>query len=237
MTAFGDYLTEQKLRNGEIDLENPTEEDFFDLLDLRFNFNDEVDEVIFDYQNFFPKEKSVEEGKWIKVPTDIGFNIYYAKSSTKKLNETLINRKIKSLQKKLNAETNLDKQLKFTEDLMNLAKEAVTASLLEIFAYDLKYAKIKISKSKSEFLLPYQYEIINSDIEEYIAAICDEQNSDAVKFKHIFSSDNEDQIFYIRSRGISKETAILMADLKNAYFIVDTQALLNEAIKFELVEK
>lgn len=233
MTAFGDYITEQKIRNGKIDLKNPSEEDFYDLLDLRFHFNDELDEEIFQYENFFPQNKSVADGKWIKVPTNIGYNIYYAKSSKKTLNETNIKRKIKKLQKQLdNSKLALDKQIELIEEIKELTRAQLTAHHLEIFAYDLKYARIRVSKSKFDYLLPHEYEVVNADIEDYIYAISDSLNEGAVKFNHIFSEENKEQIFYIRSREIPKHIAMLMADLKNAYFIVDTQKMLNQAIQF-----
>jgi len=232
MTVYGDILTEQKIRNGKIDLKNPSEEDFYDLIDLRFDFNDKLDETIFQYQNFFPHDKSVTDGKWIKVPTDVGFNVYYAKPSRKIPNETNITRKVKKLQKQVDNETDIDKKLKLAGETVKLTGELLTARYLDIFAYDLKYARIRTSKSKLVHLLPHEYEVVNADIEEYIAAMSYSLNKGAVKFKHIFSSENEEQVFYLRSRGIPKHMAILMADLKNAYFVVNTQELFDQTMQF-----
>ncbi len=232
MTIYGDFLTKQKIESGKINLKNPSEDEFYDLLDLRFNFSDNLNEDIFQYQNFFPHSKDVADGKWIKVPTEIGYNIYYAKPSKKKPNETTIARKVKKIEKQLDKEYNLDKKLKLSAEIVELNNERLTAQHLELFDYDLKYARVRLSKSKYKFLLPYEYEVVNSEIEEYLRAQTDSMNKGAVKFKHIFSSENEEQIFYLRSRGIPKYMAMLMADLKNAYFIIDTQAMLNEAIQF-----
>ena len=80
------------------------------------------------------------------------------------------------------------------------------------------------TRTTSEFLLPYQYELVE-DIALYTNAIKDKMNDGAIRYKSRFTQEDQDQIFYLQSRGIDKDTATLMCKLQQVHFIVDTDKL------------
>lgn len=218
-----------------------TWEDFIDLLVEAFgNFEEDLDEPFWEFQNFFPskdeKNKDVGEGAWIKVPTDIGFNVYYAKRTKKQFNKTNIERKLEKLEREadkvslqvlesLEASqsrvTLITKELKLRAEIIELAKELKRASMLEVIGMQPYCIKYQVSKTKWVTLLPYQYELAH-DIELYVNTIVEIGKTEALTYRSIFSGLNSDAVFYLQSRGISKDVAIMMTKLRDCFFIFDT---------------
>jgi hypothetical protein len=117
-----------------------------------------------------------------------------------------------------------DESLSKMEKVSDLLDEIKIADYLTDLPHELKYAKIMKTRTQVEYVLPHQYELVN-DIDLYTAAIRDKMNQGAVKYKSLFTMEDKDQIFYLQSRGIDKDTAVLMCKLQQVYFKVDTAKL------------
>jgi hypothetical protein len=176
----------------------------------------------FEYQNFIiPEHKDIESGKWIKIRNSTGYEIHYAKKSRRKLRFA---EKIHEVSKKLN--THLSKlELEFDEDKMKIGVKKANKLKQELLKYQV-YFKIGLvpyevyyykTKSTKEYLMPFQYEII--DIEEHIQCVID--GVDQVELISLFDSRNDNEIFYLMSRGLSKVHAAILSNLKNCYFRVN----------------
>lgn len=229
---YDDFLTLKSsiFTEDEIDL---IEEYFYDKIEEFINpaispglDNDYFDDI-FQCQNFHPVfyDKDIGSGSWVKVNTEDGkgYNVYWAKKSTKRMSPEALNRKLKRIKENLSMDPAWV-HLEETEKKIKLMEEIMVAEAVNQWPVDLKYIKIMKTKTVAEYLLPYQYEIVD-DITLYTKAIKDGMNRGSVKFKSYFTSDNKDQIFYLQSRGIDKETAILLSMLKQVYFKVDVQQL------------
>ena len=182
-------------------------------------------------ENFFPGEaKNVGDGMWIKVRTDNGFQLHYAKRSIRRRRfeeeYTALSTKMIAMARKQvrNVEqskdnTVLDKKTKIIHDKLNM---------LKIYAHiGLKPYEVvaKISKSKSVYFMPYQYEIVD-DINEFIEGCMN--SIVGINIKATGKSDNEEAVFYLRSRGISEGMARIMTSLKHSYFDVDMKLMMDE---------
>lgn len=240
MLATGKKLTTvdqilELIESGEF-----TFEDMFDVyLDQCFKYGDlsEEAEKFWDYnmeafnvENYFPDDsKQVGSGSWIKIRTETGYEVHFAKVSNRKRRFI---EEYASYQKQI---TSLYKGLikgyedvtKKVDEILTPAKEAkkkyLNAKLRESeirLAINLKPYEVRINRTKSkvEYLLPYQYEIVN-DIQEHVDAYI--ANTPGVNTKTLFTSLNKDAIFYLQSRGISKKVAEMMSALQQVYFTVD----------------
>ena len=193
---------------------------------------------LFDYyfqlENFYPSfyNKDVGSGSWIRMKTETGYNVYWAKKAPqKRMSEEQLQRqykKIDRLPKKTSAQC---------QKVLDIFEEIRVATLLKEFPHELVFTKIMRTRTKSEFVLPYQYEVV-TDITLYTAVINDKMNQGAVKYKSYFTKQDEDQIFYMQSRGIDRDTAVLMCKLQQVYFVIDTTKLFaNWMQPVKLVEK
>lgn len=211
------------------------EDVFCQYLDITFENRDLSEEGVEDVmqlQNFFPDlvGKGIGEGTWIRVNTEIGYNLYYAKPSNKRMSFETLQRDINNIVIKMRENESvddLDKNLALITKKLEIAKEAHIASLAMAMPSKIKYVKALRTKSQWMYLLPHEYEIVY-DIQLYVNAILDKDVKKSVKYRQLFTKQDHDQVFYMQSRGIPKETAIMMCRLQQCYFIVDTQALFAE---------
>lgn len=214
------------------------EEIFYKYLDLEFSnttLNCTGVEEIVQIQNFFPEfyKKGVGSGAWIRVKTDTGYNVYYAKQCNKKMSAEKIHRDIKRLDRKRNKNSKNDDiesvtvAPELTKKKLELLEQIQVADVVNCMPSDIYYVKALRTKSQWTYLLPYEYEIV-SDIQLYVEAILDKDVKKSVKYRQLFTKQDQDQIFYMQSRGIPKETAIMMCRLQQCYFVVDVQELFNE---------
>ena len=180
---------------------------------------------MFDYKNFFPGNKSVGDGSWIKIRTEHGYEVHYAKRSVRKRRfdeelrvvygklEGLLMKEIKNPNSKINP------KIKIYEDRILMLK---TYSLIGIKPYEVF---IKRSKSVTEYYMPYQYEIVE-DISDLSEACM--EGLVGIKIKSLFTKEQEDVIFYLMSRGISEGMARIMASLNQSYFSVNMDLMIEE---------
>lgn len=182
----------------------------------------------FDLETYFPKKSKLPEGgSWVKIRTAVGFEVHFAKETSRKrrFNEeySLVlkqaayqAKRLADLLEKFNTESpSVKKASAKLDSLMEKKNELAVRIAIDLPIYEVK---IQRTKSKLEFLLPCQYEIID-DINQFAEAYINEVAG--VNVKRLYSSDNKDAIFYMTSRGISKKNAEMMAALKQTYFTVD----------------
>jgi len=165
----------------------------------------------FSFENYFATdEKSVGDGHWIKVRTEKGYEVHWAKRSVRKprFMEKLeaINRKMRN--PKITAEG--------MKPMLAEIDEIKMRHLIGMRPYEVYYYRTRTQK---RYLLPYQYELAN--IDDHVSYIMD--NVPTVKVRKLFTAKNNDQIFYLRSRGIPENLAIVMSNLKQCYFVVDME--------------
>jgi hypothetical protein len=184
----------------------------------------------FEFENFFPVEKNVHDGAWIKIRTENGFEIHYAKRTTRKrrfneersaqytLIESFLRKQISNVKKDVDVQHTSPKVEKMKEKADMLA----TYELINLKPYEVF---IKRSKSKTEYYMPYQYEIVD-DINDFTESCM--QGVVGVDIKSMGNSDNEEAVFYLRTRGISEGMARIMASLRQSYFTVDMKLAMNE---------
>jgi hypothetical protein len=199
-----------------------------------YSEKDEFDYDFFRLENFQPEHfgKDVGSGSWVKVKTDKGWDIFWAKRSKKILDTSFFKRKIKSLKAKITQLSRLDADRDFYEfnDKLDKVKAEVEknqqdlykAMILEEADIQPYFVKVNITRTQVMYLLPTEYEII-SDISPFADLIG--HPSKAVKFKALFTAQDNDLIFYLQQRGISKEKAMMMAKMKNGYFQIDRNNL------------
>jgi hypothetical protein len=201
------------------------EELFGTYIETTFGYNtsyiDGFDEL-FQLQNFFPYfvGKNIDEGKWIRVKSEAGYNIYWAKHSNKILSIDKIQRDLKKLNSKSDTLEVINKKLKLTNDL-------TLAQYVNEMPSPLKYVKALRTKTQWLYLLPHEYEIV-TDIQLYVNAVLDKDVKKSVKYKQLFTKQDNDQIHYMQSRGIPRDVAVMMSRLEQCYFTVDVQELFNE---------
>lgn len=205
-------LLRKAVESGLIDVESL----YYEYVDT---IGEELDDEIFYAGSYFPDlvQKSVGEGAWIRVNTDIGFNIYYAKASPKKID---FERKIKEINMRMKFAKSLSSsELEKTGLMLNEVKILSLQSQIGIDPYYVSYRK---SKSKKKYILPHEYELIK-DIEFYMDSV-----SSRIKLKMYAQNDIMDKVFYMQSRGISKKKAISMCAAGQGYFIVDLKGMIND---------
>jgi len=182
---------------------------------------------MFDYENYFSGKKSVGDGSWIKIRTENGFEVHYAKMSTRKRRfEEEITTAYKKLDSLLRKEIKHIADNKHDNPKIKKAEDKVlmlrTYSIIGIKPYEVF---IKRSKAVTEYYMPYQYEIVD-DITDFSEACM--QGTVGIKIKALFSAEQEEKIFYLMSRGISEGMARIMASLNQSYFCVNMNEMINE---------
>jgi hypothetical protein len=176
----------------------------------------------FDAENYFPlfSNKDVGDGAWIKVKATNGFEIHWAKKA----------KRVRRFNEEMEvAVLNEDKK-----QIQTLYIYEKIKTFLKISPYEIV---IKKSKYKREYLMPYEYEIIE-DIEGFITAHL--QETEGLRAVNIFNADNADQVFYLQSRGIPKHLAQVMGSLKNIYFKIDLKAMheaFHNSYKIQLIQQ
>lgn len=190
----------------------------------------------FDVENYFPyRNKQLPDGgAWIKVQTATGFEVHFAKTTNRKrryeeemrtLNQRfgILKRQMESYIEKLKDNTEkVDNPYskKLDTKFHNLKNKLIEITIRHYIDLPLYEVRIQRTKSKVEYLLPYQYEII-SDIDEFADGYINDLPG--IHTKKLYSSNNKDAVFYLTSRGISKRNAEMMATLKQTYFIVNME--------------
>lgn len=214
------------------------EEIFYKYMDLNFDHVTlgckGVEEII-QIQNFFPTlyNKGVGDGTWIRVKTDTGYNVYFAKQCNKKMSAEKIHRDIKRLDQKRNRNSkgndleNVKLAPELTKKKLELLEQAQVAAVANAMPSDIYYVKALRTKSQWLYLLPHEYEIV-SDIQLYVEAVLDKQTKKSVKYRQLFTKQDHDQVFYMQSRGIPKDVAVMMCRLQQCYFVVDVPELFKE---------
>ncbi len=235
-----------------------SEEDYAEMLEDNFRLNsdeyNDLDEPFWAYENFYPNNeygnKDVGDGAWIKVKSDIGYNVYWAKRTKKQFNKTNIQRKIEKQGKQADkllvvagktidykkAMEIIEKGSSKIEGNKELVTELMRAEMLEQMDLQPYCVKYRVSKSKWNVVMPCDYEIVD-DIERYVTTIGSMGKTEAVTYKTIFTSVDNSVVFYLQSRGISRDMAVMMSKLKDCYFICNVPKMFEMCYQpVELVE-
>lgn len=197
---------------------------------FEFDRTYELDEEMFQLENFiYSMTKNIGSGAWVKVQTDIGYNVYWAEPIAPKKDYYSIQREIGKLS--LNQSITTAEQAAVKAQKLNRFLNQLDLLLLSqqigIVPY---YVRIRVAKNKYKYLLPTQYEI-SSGSELYQNVILAHGKNYGVTYKEVFKSNDKDIIHYIMSRGITKDEAIIMAKLKDIYFVCDVNLMMNKVFQ------
>jgi hypothetical protein len=110
------------------------------------------------------------------------------------------------------------------ETLELIKKEIELFTFLLTLPFEIQFVKILKGKNNFDYILPSDFEMVE-DVTIYTDVLSDAMNGGAVKAKEHFTSEDEDKIFYLQSRGISREIAVIMVKLQHCHFIIDTNEL------------
>jgi len=194
---------------------------------------DNLDFDLFDYQNFHPEltGKDIGAGSWVRIKTVKGWEVHWAKKSTRVMDVSPLKRKYKKLEKlELSLETSLEasakQKLKVIEEKIDILKKIAQAEIIEGMDEQPKYVRIQRTRTQARYLLPKEYEVVN-EIELYSDAVISKACKKGIFFKALFTAQDNNVIHYLRSRGISKETAEMMAKMKHGYFVLNQNELVS----------
>lgn len=211
------------------------------IMSLSDNGDDEIiemydDNPIFDLQNFDPKYHNKEipvGGGWIIIPTEEEGKsiIVFAKYVNSKTTHASIEFKIDKLIKEgrnadidnANNLSSIEDLLQDSEDRLKRIDELKAENYFFKICYDvgIKPYFVQYNKTRTQTVKvrPNQYRLLNSDITTIIDASL---STDSITAKPIFTTKlDKDVIFYMQSRGIPKDRAILMSKLEQCCFIWD----------------
>lgn len=188
---------------------------------------------MFEYQNYFPNQcnKSVDEGAWIKIRTKTGYEVHWARFSNRKIiygeliehHMVEIDNYIKKIDFSIATNT-IESFQKKVNDHRDIVSELMIRQYISIKPYEVRITR---TKSKTEYYLPYQYELVtDEELEHLSSAYVD--HVVGVGAKTLYTQDNKDAIFYLTTRGIPKRTAEIMAMLKQMYFTFNMEEALEE---------
>lgn len=177
---------------------------------------------LFEYENYFPPvEKQVNHGTWVKVRTENGYQVHFAKRANRKVNfaETATNDLVSLLNtmKKLNS----SKEVVAKKKTASLRSRVVKAIGLQ--PYEVWYWKTKTQKA---YLTPAEYEVV--DVEDYVDFAQKKSLKGVVSLRLLYSAENKEKMFYLRSRGLNKERAKFYANMNQCYFEVNMKKAFNE---------
>lgn len=219
-----------------------TPEDLFEerLNDLQFSEEQEdfwlSNLELFDFQNYFPStEKRLENGKgaWIKVKTEDGYQVHFARKATRKLNfhkQYLVeSEKILKILSNASGADNSEEMacgINKSKELNFQALKTSVYALIGLQPYEVWYWRTKTQKA---YVTPCEYEVV--DIQEFVDYIQEKTLKGIVKVRSLFTSRNRDKIFYLRSRGLSSDLAKIYANLESCYFDVNLRKAVDEYAK------
>lgn len=234
----GRKATLENLRSMVSEGELTLEELFLTTLDRKEFLEMDLDGVMYDelaFENFFPGKKDVGAGAWIRVKTPIGYNVYFAKRTNRRVDYTKELTKLQFNLRKINGV--LSDNESTSNDLREIGKviekdqrRLTELKALEEIGLPQYYVSVKTSKTGTRYLRPFEYEVV-SDIELYMNVVISEPGVKSVAVRNIFSAEDKDKIFYLRSRGISEAKAKVLANLGRCYFEVDVMQMMVEVIQ------
>jgi len=196
-----------------------------DLFEERFNgfeFSEQEEDYwlnnlsLFDYDVYFPPlEKQAQSGVWIKVRNKNGYQVHFAKKASRKIrfidNTVELLREFNEFLSKLDTVDNPGCEAKSDAILKSEVRRKIGLQ-----PYELWYWRTKTQKA---YDTPSEYEVV--DVQELIESVQDKSLKGIVSTRSLFTSQNKDKIYYLRSRGVSENVAKIMANLNQCYFVVN----------------
>ncbi len=214
--------TDEKLLAKAVEVGLINKEDLYlEYLNSIEDESDILDTEPFYAESYFPEliGKNIGEGAWIRIPTEKGFNVYFAKPSRVKIDFA---RKERELSIRLNRLDRPDITLKQIEETKTLLEQVNFLSIQRTIGIDPYYVTYRKTKTKKVSVLPHEYDMVN-DIDTYTSAV-----SEHIKLKLYYTADLEDKIFYLQTRGISRATATRMVASGQGYFEVNLHGLIDD---------
>lgn len=181
---------------------------------------------------YLPEEnkKLPEGGSWIKIRTDSGYNMYFGKKARNyDLNKDYLKKKYELDKYLLKSNVDINK----ADSLFDSLTDSYIKCKLGIQPYRVTY----YSESGIKYVTPNEYELVES-LDDHIEL--SRNKVSGVALKVINTAISNDKIFYLRSRGIPKELAIIMSNIGNCYFEVNMKELTEEysnRVKYVLVNE
>lgn len=214
------------------------EEAYYDLVEDTFGaqFDSYEDEDLFletfAFDHIYNEDLQAGDERWVRIWNKSGkgfvirHGVVYRVSSNSlfaqenKLRErlNLVRTKImsvKSPELDILSSSDLEKSHKsfqnYGDELNHIEKQLKIIQFTRMLGIQPIYVKVQLTKSKFDILhiKDVQFCEVNEDIEKRIKH---SKNSN-IKIKTIYKSDTADQVFYLRSRGISKESAEILSNL------------------------
>lgn len=202
-------------------LKDLTEDNFFKIFESWYPSWEKDNWFLSDYlhivsfDNIFPQDKIVpKQGGWIKTPSKNGFSIHFAKNAVR-VDKYFLMRRIEA-NNKIIEKINEENDIQLKNELLSLNVLFQLCLFFEVVPY---FIKVQKTLSKYEYLLPYQYELLHGEIDMYIDMV--REKTKHITYKTISNNYQQDVVFYLQSRGISKDEAILLANIKNIKFDVN----------------
>lgn len=229
------------------------EEAYYDLVEDTFGvqFDSYADEDLFldnfAFDHIYNEDLQVGDERWVRIWDKSGesfairHGIVYRLTSNslfareQKLRERLKLSKYKitvnnsSKLAKLDSDglnNELKKFQKSREELDAIEKELKIIQFTQMLGIQPMYVKVQLSKSKFDILHIKDVEFCDAD-EDIERRVKHGKNTN-VKVKTIYKSDTADQVFYLRSRGISKESAEILSNLNGTSIHYNMKELLDE---------
>jgi hypothetical protein len=189
------------------------------------------------FENYFPtEEKRITQQTWIMIDTDRGKRIVLAKRAPNygvnfrdkviKTQRVLMNY-LKEQVKEMQDFPALFDEKKAKAKEKELTLEYYKWLIISTFEKPPYYVVYNRTRTRKEYLLPHQYDVIDDEtLNKYVDLSIGK--SKAIKLKPLWTAINKDQIFYLESRGISKDRAIALAMLNQCYIDIDIKMLIDE---------
>jgi hypothetical protein len=189
------------------------------------------------FDNYFPsEEKQINNPTWIMINTDRGKRIVLAKRARNygvnfrdRLHKAklALDRFIRDSVKEMQDFPALFDTKKYNTKERKLTYEFYKQLLISTFEKPPYYVVYNRTRTRKEYLLPHQYNVIDDEtLNKYVDWSIGK--SKAIKLKPLWTAINKDQIFYLESRGISKDRAIALAMLNQCYIDIDIKMLIDE---------
>lgn len=193
---------------------------------------DVIDEI-FDFDNFFPdpEKRSIEPGgSWIRIPTETGFDVRFAKPWRRTEFPKVF------IREKTGFDISRPKlTLKQFEAISNEQVYVPIAALIMqqyLFIWREKYGKpfrlplavCALGKRKKLYLQPKEFEVVGPDFMRI--AEWSYKPGSGVTFHRIFNErQDKDRVHYLMSRGIPRKQSEVMVSMETGMFKVDMNTI------------
>jgi hypothetical protein len=216
---ISEFESQVRYKTKQLDLETLEDAfcEFLDLVDLDFQTEREEDTI--NLINFFPELYGFAPKQWVKIPKSDGtFEVHLAV-----LDKDFEFDRFDPVQFHLSA---LKPLLLFAD--IRFSKKELKAYKIRVKDVDGNIVEKNVLPSDVELLTDNE---VSRFVDAFIAEREEFNDNKAVNFTLLFDAGRDDQVFYLRQRGIDKETAILFAKAQDCFFTVNVQELFKRSFR------